>query len=292
MYDICCVGHITLDKIVTPGHRVEMPGGTSYYFSNALRQMNVRYLLVTAVAPSEARFVEMLRSRGIEVRAFDSAETVCFENIYRDDMNHREQRVWAQSDPFRVEQLADTQAAFFHLGPLLAGDIPGELIMHLSGKGILAMDAQGFLREVRDNAVFPVDWAAKKELLAYVDILKANEEEMQVLTNEREIRKGAAILAGWGVKEVLITRGSNGSLVLANGTYYDIPAFIDGPAVDATGCGDTYMAGYLYQRTKGATPEKAATFASAMAGLKVMGSGPFEGTNEDVLALLEKREAK
>jgi sugar/nucleoside kinase (ribokinase family) len=292
MYDICCVGHITLDKIVTPGRRVEMPGGTSYYFSNALRQMDVRYLLVTAVAPTERRFVEMLGSQGIMVKAFDSAETVCFENIYREDMNQREQKVWAQSDPFRVEHLADTEATFFHLGPLLAGDIPGELIRHLSGKGILSMDVQGFLREVRGNAVFPVDWPAKKELLACVDILKANEEEMQVLTNETDIRKGAAILADWGVKEVLITRGSNGSVVLYDGVYSDIPPFIDGPAVDATGCGDTYMAGYLYQRAQGATPEKAAAFASAMAGLKVMGSGPFTGSKEDVLALLEKSQVK
>lgn len=288
MYDICCVGHITLDKIVTPGRHIEMPGGTSYYFSNALRQMDVRYLLVTAVAPPERRFVEMLESQGIEVKAYNSRETVCFENIYREDMNHREQKVWAQSDPFTVEHLAETEAAFFHLGPLLAGDIPGELIRHLSEKGTLSMDAQGFLREVRDNAVFPVDWPAKKELLAYVDILKANEEEMQVLTNETDIRKGAAILASWGVEEVLITRGSNGSVVLANGTYYNIPAFIDGPAVDATGCGDTYMAGYLYQRVHDASPETAAAFASAMAGLKVMGSGPFTGTKSDVIRLLEK----
>jgi sugar/nucleoside kinase (ribokinase family) len=213
---------------------------------------------------------------------------VCFENIYREDMNYREQKVWAQSDPFRVEHLAGTEARFFHLGPLLAGDIPGELIRHLSKKGSLSMDVQGFLREVRNTGVFPVDWPAKKELLAYVDILKANEEEMQVLTNEMDIRKGAAILADWGVKEVLITRGSNGSLVLYKDTYYEIPAFIDGPAVDATGCGDTYMAGYLYQRAHDASPEKAAIFASAMAGLKVVRSGPFTGAEDDVVRLVEK----
>jgi sugar/nucleoside kinase (ribokinase family) len=282
MYDICCVGHITLDKIVTPGRRVEMPGGTSYYFSNAIRQMDVRYLLVTAVAPSEKRFVDQLSSQGIEVKAFDSQQTVCFENIYQQDMNHREQKVWAQSDPFNTSQLDGTQARIFHLGPLLAGDIPGELIRFLADKGTVSMDAQGFLREVRENAVFPVDWPAKKELLAYVDVLKANEEEMHVLTGEKDIRKGAAILASWGVKEVLITLGSKGSVVLTNDQYLDIPAFINGPAIDATGCGDTYMAGYLYQRAKGTEPGQAALFASAMAGLKVMASGPFTGTEEDV----------
>ena len=32
MDDICCIGHITLDKIVTPRKTTYMPGGTSYYF--------------------------------------------------------------------------------------------------------------------------------------------------------------------------------------------------------------------------------------------------------------------
>lgn len=288
MYDICCVGHITLDKIVSPHQQVEMPGGTSFYFSSALRQMELRYLLVTAVAPPEMRFVGMLRDQGLEIRAFTSTETVCFENIYREDMNHREQKVWAQSDPFKVEHLKDVKAKFFHLGPLLAGDIPGELIRYLSSQGTLSMDVQGLLREVRNNAVFPVDWPAKKELLAFVNILKANEEEMQVLTNENDIGKGAALLADWGVKEVLITKGSNGSVLYTNNNFYEIPAFIDGPPIDATGCGDTYMAGYLYKRAKGALPQEAARFASAMAGLKVIGSGPFAGSEQDVQYLLMK----
>jgi sugar/nucleoside kinase (ribokinase family) len=289
MKDICCIGHITLDRIVTPANKVEMPGGTSYYFSNAIRNMDVDYLLVTAVAPTENRFVEMLRDDGTEVRSFHSERTVCFENIYPENMDHRIQKVWDQSDPFSVDQLAAVEAKIFHLGPLLAGDIPASLVSYLSGKGIVSMDVQGLLREVRDNAVFAVDWPMKKEVLAQVDILKANEEEMQVLTNEQDPRKGAAILADWGVKEVLITKGSKGSLVYNGEVYYDIPAFIDGPAVDATGCGDTYMAGYLYQRSKGTSIHQAAEFASAMAGLKVMKSGPFRGSENDVHRLLQKK---
>ena len=48
--DICCIGHITLDKVVTPRSAVFMAGGTAFYFSNALSRMDVRYRLVTAVA--------------------------------------------------------------------------------------------------------------------------------------------------------------------------------------------------------------------------------------------------
>jgi sugar/nucleoside kinase (ribokinase family) len=43
------------------------------------------------------------------------------------------------------------------------------------------------------------------------------------------------------------------------------------------------MAGYLYERNKGASIQEAGEFASAMAGLKVNSSGPFTGTREDVM---------
>jgi sugar/nucleoside kinase (ribokinase family) len=286
MYDICCIGHITLDKIIRPGSVVEMAGGTAYYFSNALRHMDLRYLLVTAVAGKEIRFVEQLASRGIEVKAFASERTVCFENIYEGHMDHRVQKVWQKSAAFSIQQLAGVNAAIFHLGPLLADDIPPGLIRDLSARGIVSLDVQGYLREVRDSDVHAIDWPLKKEILPYVDILKANEEEMQVLTGENDIRKGASVLADWGVKEVIITKGSKGSLILFSGVFHEIPAYIKGPAIDATGCGDTYMAGYLYQRAKGALPQRAGEFAAAMAGLKVGASGPFAGGKDEVLELL------
>ena len=39
MNDICCIGHITLDKIVTPKQTAYMPGGTSYYFSHGISHL-------------------------------------------------------------------------------------------------------------------------------------------------------------------------------------------------------------------------------------------------------------
>lgn len=49
MNDICCIGHITLDKIITPKQTIYMPGGTSYYFSHGISHLNdwKNYKLVT-----------------------------------------------------------------------------------------------------------------------------------------------------------------------------------------------------------------------------------------------------
>ncbi|MEO6315130.1 MAG: carbohydrate kinase family protein, partial [Chitinophagaceae bacterium] len=86
----------------------------------------------------------------------------------------------------------------------------------------------------------------------------------------------------WGVKEVVITLGSKGSVIYTDGVFYDIPVFVPQVVADTTGCGDTYMAGYLSQRILGKDPQQAGEFASAMAALKIESYGPFTGTPEDV----------
>jgi len=290
MYDICCIGHITLDKVVTTKSVVHMAGGTSFYFSNAIRNMNVKYTLVTALAESEMHVVEELRAKGIEVNVLPSEHTVYFENIYSENQDHRTQRVLQKADPFTVEQLLNINARIFHLGPLLADDIPVELIKALAAKGKVSLDVQGYLRKVENKQVIPIDWQAKKEGLQYIQTLKANESEMEVLTGIKDVRKGAQVLYDWGVKEVVITLGSMGSVIYNGRNFYNIPAYVPAAVIDATGCGDTYMAGFLYQRIKGASLQDAGEFAAAMATLKIQSSGPFTGTREDVLSLLANTE--
>ena len=52
--------------------------------------------------------------------------------------------------------------------------------------------------------------------------------------------------------------------------------------VDATGCGDTYMVGYLYMRNRGTSCEEAGCFAAAMCTIKLQSHGPFCGTEEEI----------
>jgi len=288
MYDICCIGHITSDKVVTTKSVMHMAGGTAFYFSHALSNLDVSYLLVTALAESEMPYVTALRDKGIKVKVQPSAHTVYFENIYADNQDHRTQNVLQQADPFTLDALSAVNAKIFHLGPLLANDISTELIKSLAGKGRVSLDAQGYLRKVENKKVYAVDWSGKKEALQYVAILKADVAEMEVLTGYRDICKGAKLLAEWGVKEIVITDGSKGSTIYSDGVFYDIPAYQPKNTVDATGCGDTYMAGYLYQRIKGVAFQEAGQFAAAMAGLKTASPGPFIGTKADVLYFLNK----
>lgn len=287
MYDICCIGHITLDKVVTPGSEVFMAGGTSYYFSNAIANMDLKYCLVTAIAPTEQHYADALIANGVKVTVLPSAYTVYFENIYSHNRDERKQRVLQIADPFTPLKLANTEATIYHLGPLLAGDIPTSLIKLLATKGKVSLDVQGYLRKVVDKQVYHTDWREKMEALPFIYYLKANDEEAAVITGEKDIYKAAVLLSKWGVKEVIITLGSRGSLIYTNNIFYKVPAFVPAAILDATGCGDTYMAGYLYQCIKNGTPQQAGEFGAAMASLKIAGHGPFTGNKNDVVKFME-----
>ena len=81
-YDLCCIGYITLDKVVTPQKTVHMPGGTSFYFAHAIKHLNTEgFQLVTALADSEMPVVNDLRRDGIEVKVLPSTHSICFENM-------------------------------------------------------------------------------------------------------------------------------------------------------------------------------------------------------------------
>lgn len=292
-YELCCVGHITLDKVVTPKNTIYMPGGTSYYFSHAIKHFDdINYALVTALAESEMQSVEELRAEGVEVAVMPSRHTVYFENIYGENQDNRTQRVLAKADPFSIDYLRQIEARIFHLGSLLADDFSLEVVRYLSQKGLVSVDSQGYLREVREQNVYAVDWPEKKEVLRYVHFLKANEHEMEVLTGYTDPEQAAKEIYSWGVKEVLLTFGSMGSLIYDGETFHRIPAYLPTEVVNATGAGDTYMTGYLYQRAKGASIEEAGCFAAAMTTLKIEGMGPFSGTKADVLQCMQTREKR
>ncbi|WP_414617448.1 PfkB family carbohydrate kinase [Dyadobacter sp. 32] len=284
-YDICTIGHITLDKVVTTQSIKHMPGGTSFYFSKAVRQFDVKYMLVTALALKEHHVLTELRNEGVEICALPSDHTVYFENIYSANQNHREQNVLHKASPFVAVEMPDIDARIFHLGPLLSDDIPVDLVKALAAKGMVSLDVQGYLRYVENQKVRYKDWEDKEEVLAHVSILKANEFEMEVIAGTSDVHDGAKYLAGLGVKEVIITLGSNGSIIYKNGAFYEIPAFTPDEVVDATGCGDTYMAGYLWKKIQGASVEKSGEFGAAMATLNIQSSGPFSG-NADLVERL------
>ena len=285
---LCCIGYITKDKIVTPTSTVNIPGGTAWYFAKGLLPFSPDgFQLVTAVEDAQISVVEELRLAGIEVLTAPTRQSVCFENIYGSDTNQRSQRVSALPDPFTIDSLQMVDSDVIHLGTLLHDDFSVDVIKYLAGKSRLCADVQGFLRKVMPNGeVIHTDWEEKQEVLPYIYTLKTNEIEAEALTGINDPFEAALKMADWGVKEVIITLGDQGSLIYTKGQFHEIPAYPTLNIVDVTGCGDTYMAGYLYQRQLGANVEVSGKFAAAMCTIKLQAHGPFCGTEKVVRRII------
>ncbi len=253
MFDVCVVGHVTRDIVAIGARQTEMPGGTAYYAPLAMRYLGSHVAVVTKLSKESKGLLDRLHQEKIAVFVRESPRTTTFMNIYPEGMEGRQQRVDSIAQPFTVEDVEGIEARVFHLGPLTRDDIPLEVIASLAARSIVSLDVQGFVREIdgggsSEGEVRLTDWPDKDEALPLVSILKTDEEEARILSDELDLRRMALRLSEFGAREVIITRGSRGSLICSAGQFYEIPAFSPGTLVDPTGCGDTYMAGYLFRR--------------------------------------------
>lgn len=84
----------------------------------------------------------------------------------------------------------------------------------------------------------------------------------------------AQSLLGRGARNVVVTRGVQGSSVFIDGADASIPARVIRP-VDTTGAGDSYIAAFLMARLSGASPEEAGRKAADHAAGTCLHEGGF-----------------
>jgi len=123
------------------------------------------------------------------------------------------------------------------------------------------------------------DWSKKEEGLSYVNFLKLDSAEAEVLTGKTDLVEAAQELAAYGPREIVLTH-AQGVLVYADRRFYQAP-FTPREIKGRTGRGDTCFAAYLGKRLK-ASPEEACRFAAAVASLKMEKPGPFKGAVDDI----------
>ena len=287
-FDVCVVGHVTRDVNTIDGvPQAPSPGGTAYYSSMAYRSLGLRTAVVTRLATEDQpELLDEIRRAGIAVICLPSRRSTIFENIYPTaDPDIRFQRVDAIGDPFAAGDVADVTARVFHFGPLTRADIPISLLeaAHQKG-GCVALGAQGYLRVVAGGAVDMEPWPDLEQCLRWVHVFQADVEETRLFAEEMNIPRAVEKLAALAPGEIVTTDGSHGSRHFVDGRTIRIPSFPPRRRVDATGCGDTYLAGYLARRMTSGDITHCATFAAAMASLKLEAVGPFRGGGSRVLA--------
>jgi sugar/nucleoside kinase (ribokinase family) len=113
------------------------------------------------------------------------------------------------------------------------------------------------------------------KLLPYLDILFANELEAAALFPGLSYEAALAQVVRSNTKLAAIKLGPRGCLVAGGGARYAAPAF-PVEAVDTSGCGDAFVAGFLHAYLCGGSPVNCAALANAMGALAATRHGTAE----------------
>ena len=111
-------------------------------------------------------------------------------------------------------------------------------------------------------------------LLELFDIYKSSLEELQLLTKTKTLRLGMKKIQDIGPKIVLVTKGNNGSTLLFEEHFYDIPIFVPRKIVDPTGAGDTFIGAFLAEYIEKKDPLWCALVGAAASSFIVETIGP------------------
>jgi ribokinase len=115
------------------------------------------------------------------------------------------------------------------------------------------------------------------EIIKNVDLLTPNETELEILSgikieSEDDIQTASQVMIEKGVKELIVTLGSKGSLYINKENYKFKKAYkVD--AIDTTAAGDSYTGALAVALSQDKNIEEAMNFASKVGALCVMKEG-------------------
>ena len=126
-----------------------------------------------------------------------------------------------------------------------------------------------------------------QDSLPMIDYITPNEDEGRYYTGETEPEKMADVFLAKGVGNVIIKLGSKGCFFKNHEESIYLPAY-DIDAVDATGAGDNFLAGFASEILRGCKGREALVFANACGAIcsTGVGAGTTLQNREQVLHFL------
>jgi len=172
------------------------------------------------------------------------------------------------------------------------GDLPADAIeaathLHLGGPEFMGGEAAApLLARAREHGVVTsADMLAPGEpgllewigpALAELDYFLPNDDQVLALTGADDLEAGCRALLDRGVGCVAATCGADGAVVADRDGLERVPAF-EVEAVDTTGCGDAFSAGFLRGLALGRDRRGAAVLGCATAAMVAQGLGTDHG---------------
>ncbi len=269
--DIVCLGELLVDMFPAELGRglVEVsafrpkPGGAPANVAVAAVRLGARSAFIGKVGDEAFghHLADVLRQEGVDVRGmrFDEEARTGMAFIAMPDENTSEFVFYRnpgadmrlRADELDRELLQETRA--FHFGSLSLGQEPSRSA---------TMEAVRVARQTGALISFDVNyrptlWNSPQEAydrimatVPHVDLLKVNEVELALLAGSEDLDAASKALLEQGPDLCVVTLGPEGSYFQVAGGGEHVPAF-KVQTVDATGCGDAFVAGLLCQLVVG-----------------------------------------
>ena len=278
---ILAFGNPVYDVISTPSivRSERILSGCSTNACLAVACLGEQATLVGTVGDDfRARLESDLAQRRVDYELLPSKETGGFSLIYYDDHGNRHLTVLGTADRIPSNMDGRLPADIILIGPILR-EIDAGLVARVRehSQAPILVDPQGLLRGIKDGKIYHENTADFEKIAGMATIVKANELETKVVTgiDPREDPEGAVkALYRYGCKIAVTTIAEAGSIIYDGRQTTIIPPYTTN-AIDPTGAGDTYAAGFMVKYLE--TPEDlqaVGCFASGVAAVMVENSGP------------------
>ena len=239
---VTVVGSVALDTVETPsGRNEEGLGGAATFFSLAASAYTRVHLIGVVGEDFPQEHVDLLASKNIDLDGLERVpgESFRWAGKYHDDDVNQRDTLDTRLGVFESFQPKLTDAAKSS-NYLFLGNIHPALqleVLNQANPDFVALDTMNlWIHETRD---------ALEEVLAKIDCLIINDDEVFDLTGERNLVRGSKKIQDMGPRIVASKKGEHGCLLFHEHQIFSAPAFPMADVVDPTGAGDTFAGGFL-----------------------------------------------
>ncbi len=266
------VGSVAFDTIETPWQRKEkIVGGSCTYCALAASYFTQPKIVAVVGEDFPLEMIRFFKKRKIDLEGLKivpGGKTFFWEGRYGYDPNQRstvktELNVF---EDFRPEIPPAYRRADILFLANIDPDLQDNICRQVEKPKLVAMDTMGLWIESKP--------ATLRRVLKKVDLLFANDEEIRMLTEERNLIKAGRKILGQGPSLVIVKKGEHGALVFGKDLIFGLMAHPCEDVVDPTGAGDSFAGGFLgyldqVQRFGKTEVRRAAVYGSVLASFTI-----------------------
>tara|TARA_B110000046_G_scaffold114280_1_gene121541 strand:- start:2025 stop:2915 length:891 start_codon:yes stop_codon:yes gene_type:complete len=281
---IVCFGEILWDLLPTGNVAGGAPMNVAYHAN----QLGTTAQMVSKIGKDELgkELLGFLNKKGVDTSLVQSDGTypTGTVNVTLDSMGSPSYEIMAPVAWDYINANTTNKAAVQNADAFVFGS--------LAARNLRTRDTLFELLELTKLKVFDVNLRSpfySKPLvikfLQHADIVKMNDEELEVIgnwldINETEQNTALQVKKHFGLQQLLVTRGAKGAWLFNKDEMINSKG-IEIQVQDTIGSGDSFLAAYLSKYLLGELPEKCLQFASATGAYVATQSGGTPGFTED-----------